>query len=425
MSELIFESTRASSAAVSLSDAIRQGLAPDGGLYVPRSMPSSYAPAEEDLATEAHRFLTPWFVGDPLAEHLEDICKEAFDFPCPLVAMGTDSRLELFHGPTAAFKDFGARFLAACTRRLRGPEARTTVLVATSGDTGGAVAAAFAEAEGVDVWILYPEGRVSERQEAQLCSWGHRVRAFSVEGSFDDCQSIVKLAFGSKSLHSSLGLTSANSINLARILPQAAYHAYAAAQHQLRFGRSYRPVIPTGNLGHGVAALWARACGAPVGEIVLALNRNRACLDWLETGTAEPRVAHATVANAMDVGVPSNLERLVHLHPRPSDAPIRAFSFEDGSIRTMIQGAPERYGFVPCPHTACALLAREQLDAGPVTVVATAHPAKFDSIVEPLVGPVPLPSALREVLERPRSRTRIQPSLDALLDAAGQRDQTA
>lgn len=427
---------------VGLSEALRAGLAADGGLFVPARMPTLPAPSDASAALEieAARFLAPFFQGDPLEHHLEAVCREAFDFPFPLVSMApkgaaskghvgapVNSRLELFHGPTAAFKDFGACFLAACLSRIPPAleeDARVprTVLVATSGDTGGAVAAAFAAQPNARVWILFPDGRVSPRQEAQLTCWGERVSAFAVRGSFDDCQAIVKQAFLEPSLRQRYRLTSANSINLGRLLPQAAYCWTAALEHRARTGRPLRPIIPTGNLGHALAAVWAREVGAPIGEIVLALNANRAMLDLLETGEAAPRPAIPTLANAMDVGVPSNLERLRHLHPHLDDLrrAVQAFGFDDDAIRDAIRQAPARFGFVPCPHTACALLALDALEGvdGPRTVFATAHPAKFDTIVEPLVGhAVPPPPALAALLERPKHKRVIGATLQALLAA--------
>jgi threonine synthase len=415
-----FVSTRGADGAA-LSEAIRAGLAADGGLFVPEALPRVAAEGPPgDLPREAARFLRPFFAGDPLEPHLDAVCREALDVPCPLVDIGGgDFLLELFHGPTAAFKDFGARFLAACLARLGA--GRRTVMVATSGDTGGAVAAAFADRPEARVWILYPEGRISDRQEAQLTCWGDNVCAFAVQGAFDDCQRMVKEAFARDDLRARFGLTSANSINLGRLLPQAAYVWYAARHHRARTGEDLRAIVPTGNLGHGLAALWAREAGAPLADVVLALNANRAVLDDLETGVAAPRPAIPTHANAMDVGIPSNLERLRHLYPALEDRrrAVRAFTFEDAAIEACLRTAEARWGIVPCPHTACGLLARDALDAPGWTIFATAHPAKFERVLEPLVGqPIPPPPALAALLERPRRRTRIPPDLDALLAAA-------
>lgn len=421
-----YQSTRhtGEAAPVTFSHALRQGLAPDGGLYIPLELPKvAVSETPLSIAEDAARILAPFFAGDPLESELGAICKEAFNFPCPLVAVGDGSNevLELFHGPTAAFKDFGARFLAACSARIpSGPEERSdvprTILVATSGDTGGAVASAFATSSGARAFILFPEGRVSPRQEAQLTAQGDAVTAFAVKGTFDDCQRIVKEAFGRQDLRSQLRLTSANSINVGRLLPQAAYWWHASSQHFRQRGTPVKAVIPTGNLGHGVAAVWARAVGAPIDTITLALNANRAVLDVLEHGHADPRLAIPTLANAMDVGVPSNLERLLSFFGTPEElrAGLDAYSFDDEEIRTGIVATKARYGYLPCPHTACAFLAMDVKGGDGYTLAATAHPAKFETIVEPLVREqVPLPPSLAELLSRPQRKQVIEPTLEA------------
>ncbi|HEX8351677.1 MAG TPA: threonine synthase, partial [Pyrinomonadaceae bacterium] len=298
-----FRSTRSARPTLGLSEAMLTGLAPDGGLYVPEGFPA-FAPEEfdglESWRDVGERLLKPFFEGDALGAHLAEICEEAFDFPLPLRDLDDETAvLELFHGPTAAFKDVGARFLAACVSRLPG---RRTVLVATSGDTGGAVAAAFHGRPDVRVVILFPRGKVSPRQQQQLTCWGANVRAFAVRGDFDDCQRVVKAAFADRAWAESHGLLSANSINLGRLLPQAVYYA-AASLWYLR-GRGARPgfVIPAGNLGNAVAAFWARRMGLPVREVVLAANANRAVPDYFDSGNWAARTTVATLANAMDVG---------------------------------------------------------------------------------------------------------------------------
>ena len=431
---VLFVSTRDSSRLVTLSQAFRAGLAPDGGLYVPAQMPGRLSTVLKDspaptLAEEAQRFLEPFFEGDPLESELNDICLEAFNFPCPLTPLDGDDRLlELFHGPTAAFKDFGARFLASCFSRLprqteEAPEIDRTILVATSGDTGGAVASAFASCEGHKVWILFPEGGVSPLQEAQLTCWGDRVIAMGVRGSFDDCQHIVKSTFVNDEHRARHRLTSANSINIGRLLPQAAYVWFSARQHLEQFGEPMRAIIPTGNLGHGVAALWAKELGAPIAEIVFALNANRTVLDYLDKGVVSKRGVIRTLANAMDVSIPSNMERLRALRI-PSEAirkEVAAFSFSDEAIRTGLKKAYKKWGVVVCPHTACAVLAREQLDGKGWTMFATAHPAKFVSVVEPVLGqPLKPPPALAEIMRRSTRKLQIAPTVDAMLNAVNE-----
>ncbi len=416
-----YVSTRAASPPLGLSEAIQTGLAPDGGLYVPERF-HQFEVEEfdglESLPDIAEKFLTPFFEGDELSSHLADICREAFNFPVPLVDIDdTTAVLELFHGPTAAFKDFGARFLAACVSRLPG---RRTVLVATSGDTGGAVAAAFAGRENVEVVILYPKGLVSPRQEKQLTCWGAGVRAFAVRGDFDDCQRVVKAAFADRELNRAQGLLSANSINLGRLLPQAAYHAAASLWYMRRRGARAGLVVPTGNLGNAVAAFWARAAGLPIREIALATNANRAVPDYFDSGAWAARPTVRTLANAMDVGNPSNVERLLNLHPDFDKLKsfARAFTIGDEEIkRTIVEGAAR--GHIFDPHTAAAVPLRALLPTPHWVVVATAHPAKFESIVESLVGrEVETPPALAELLDKESACEEIEPSLESLVEAA-------
>lgn len=407
-----FRSTRGDER-VPLAVALARGLAPDGGLYVPVAMPT-LDPARfagvAGVADVAKILLAPFFQGDRLQPALESICDEALDLPVPLCPLDEQTWLmELFHGPSAAFKDFGARFLASSLSRLQeGEERPLTILVATSGDTGGAVAAAFHGKPGVEVVILYPKGRVSERQAHQLSCWGDNVQTLAVEGDFDACQALVKQAFVDPACRDARRLSSANSINIGRLLPQMAYHAHAALQQP---GATF--VIPTGNLGDAVAALWAREVGLLVGDVVLATNANDTLVRLEATGRLEPKPTVATIANAMDVSVPSNLERLTW-RDRPVFEGMTARSVDDPTIRAMLAESPERYGAVVCPHTAAGLVARQDV-VGPAVVAATAHPSKFDTVVEPLVGrEVPVPPALAELLRRPTSQTVIDPTLEAL-----------
>ena len=408
-----FISTRGAAPAVGLSEALRAGLAPDGGLYVPEAFPQLDArdfDGAESLAAVAARLLAPYFAGDALAGELPAICRDALVLPVPVLALDDRTQvLELFHGPTAAFKDFGARFLAACFARVRGAdEAPITILVATSGDTGSAVAAAFHRRPGFRVAILYPEGRVSPRQAHQLGCLGDNVHAFRVAGSFDDCQRLVKQAFADTGLRERTPLASANSISLGRLLPQAAYYAHAALAHARRGGAPLGFVVPTGNLGNAFAALMARAMGLPIGAVHLATNANRTLTDFLASARYEGRASVPTMANAMDVGDPSNAERLRWLYPEIESlrAVVSADSVDDATIAARIREGETRYGQVWCPHTACAVEVLERRraagDAVPWCVVATAHPAKFESVVEPLVGhAVALPPALAAMLARP------------------------
>lgn len=408
-----FVSTRGHAPAVGLSAAIAAGLAPDGGLYVPDVVP---APRElragATLAETAAELLAPFFEGDPLQDALPEICREAFDFPVPLRPLGRDGDhvLELFHGPTAAFKDIGARFLAGTLSRLQaGKDRDLTIVVATSGDTGAAVAAAFHRQPGVRVVVLYPDGRVSPRQAHQLGCFGDNIQALRVAGSFDDCQAMVKQALADTNLQAQVPLSSANSISLGRLLPQMSYYAHAALTHHARTRRRLNLVVPTGNLGNAMAAVLARALGVPIGQIVLATNANAVLPAYFNGGDYQPQASVATVANAMDVGAPSNFERLRWLYAEDDGelrAAFRAFAVDDVSIRAIIASAHASSGELFCPHTATAVKVLQDLRArgakGDWAVVSTAHPAKFEAVVEPLIGEsVAVPPALDALLQRP------------------------
>ena len=411
-----FVSTRGRAPAMTLVDAVAKGLAPDGGLYVPEAMPRADLEAlrkAPTLAARANALLAPWFAGDALSSSLPEICDAAFTFDAPLVALGDDRVLELFHGPTAAFKDFGARFLAETLARAG---AGGTVLVATSGDTGAAVAAAFAGRADFQVIVLYPDGRVSPRQAHQLGAFGGNVRALRVAGTFDDCQALVKRAFSDEALTRKHRLRSANSISLGRLLPQMAYYAHAAMQVS---GASF--VVPTGNLGNAQACLWARAMGLPIDRVVLATNANRVLVDLVHAGVWSPGASRPTLANAMDVGAPSNAERLRVMY---SDAQLRdavsAESVDDDTIARTIAETWRDHRYALCPHTACAVSVRRHHKGGPWIVVATAHPAKFETIVEPLIGEaVVAPPALAALLARPSSAEPLPADYDAFVAALG------
>jgi threonine synthase len=429
-----FISTRGGGAPIGFSAGIQQGLAPDGGLYVPDQWPK-FSPqdfaAEEPYAQFAARVIAPFLAGDRLATELPAICAEAFNFPVPVVPLEADGRLgvlELFHGPTAAFKDFGARFLASCLTRLRASATRPlNILVATSGDTGGAVAAAFYEKPGIEVSVLFPKGLVSPTQEQQLTCWGGNVRSFAVRGTFDDCQRMVKEGFLDPALRARFDLSSANSINLGRLLPQAVYFAATSLAAWRTHQQETCFVIPSGNLGHSVACLWAKQMGFPIGAIVLAHNVNRAVPDYLESGEWRPRRSIATLACSMDVGDPSNFERLRTLFPELSRmrSALSAAVVDDDAIRARIREGFRQYGQIWCPHTATAAESYDRLPAatraqGRWVLAATAHAAKFREIVEPLIGkPVPVPDTLAKLFARRAQRTEIEARLAALSAALG------
>lgn len=336
------------------------------------------------------------------------------------------SLLELYHGPTVAFKDVGAGFLAACLSRLEGDvDDPLTILVATSGDTGGAVAAAFDGRPGMRVAVLFPDGRVSARQAHQLSCWGDNVISLRVNGSFDDCQALVKEAMGDPGLAAKHRFSSANSINIGRLLPQSTYYADAALRHVRRTGRMPGFIIPTGNLGNAFACVMAREMGLPIGPVILATNANRTIADYFDTLEWLPRASLQTLASAMDVGDPSNMERLRHLvgEAEVLREQLGVLAVDDDQIRAALRHDFEEFGFATCPHTATATHAWRHLDDDVARrhdwiIVATAHPAKFETIVEPLIGqPVPVPPELAALLSRPAHAINIESTLAALAGA--------
>jgi threonine synthase len=422
---------------VTLDEALVRGLAADGGLFLPEQLPrfgaDDFAGAAS-LPERARVLLAPFFAESVLETSLEEILNETFNFPVPCTPLpGNRSLLELYHGPTAAFKDVGAAFLAACLTRLEGNAAGPlttplTILVATSGDTGGAVAAAFDGRPGIRVVILYPEGRVSGRQAQQLSCWSENVLTLCVDGRFDDCQALVKRALGDSELAARYRFSSANSINIGRLLPQASYYADAAERHFRATGERPGFIIPTGNLGNGLAAVLAREVGLPIGPLVLATNANRTLPDYLETAEWQPRGTVATLASAMDVGDPSNMERLRCLlgDAAALRRQLSVVSVDDSKIADEIRRTYTEFGFAICPHTATAAHAWRNMGAAEQNathwiLVATAHPAKFDTVVEPLIGTsVPVPPELAAILSRPQRKSRIEPTLDALAAALRQ-----
>ncbi len=400
------------------SEAILKGLAPDGGLFIPESIPR--IPEDFTLSKGAwyamYQAMKPYFEGDELEGDLEEIAKNAFSFPVPFHHNEGKDTLELFYGPTAAFKDFGARFLAFSMEKLLEKRNRDLcILVATSGDTGGAVASAFHNRKHLSVKVLFPKGRVAERQQKQLTCWDGNVESYEVDGTFDDCQKMVKDAFMDSSLS---GLSSANSINLGRLLPQMAYYVYASSLYKEIYGREAVFIIPSGNVGNSTGAFWAKAMGAPIKSIVLAVNANRTIPDYLESGEYRPRPSVETLANAMDVGAPSNMERLFAMFPSVEEfrANVASYSVSDDEIKRTIGEEYRESGHIICPHTACGERVRRDHYADEDTVVvATAHPAKFERIVEPIIGGhVAIPKQLFDILQKPSAAKSIGTDYHAL-----------
>ena len=427
-----FLSTRGASPET-LDDALLSGIAADGGLFVPEVLPqfrTADFEGADSMLDIAKILLAPFFEGSLLAGDLDSVLRETFDFPIPLtpwpVDTGKAALLELFHGPTAAFKDVGAGFLAACLCRLEEKAATPlTILVATSGDTGGAVAAAFDGRPGIRVVVLFPDGRVSERQAHQLTCWSDNVLSLAVQGSFDDCQALVKSAMAETSLCEQYRFSSANSINIGRLLPQCTYYAATSLRHWRKSGRKPGFIVPTGNLGNAFACIMAREMGLPIGEIVLATNANRIIADYLAGSEWLPRDSIPTLASAMDVGNPSNMERLRHLlgDADTLNERFRVFTVSDENIEQQIKQIHDASGSAICPHTATASYAYQTLsqaekEANDWVIVATAHPAKFELIVEPLIGAeIPLPDPLRRIESKPSRSVPINADLGSLKKA--------
>ncbi len=415
-----FISTKGKSDPVTFSEALRSGLASDGGLYVAQSLPQFSTHemlACENLIDFAKLILKPFLAGDILDNKLDLIVKDAFNFPVPLKYLKNKTAvLEIFHGPTCAFKDVGARFLAGCASHLKDSNAKETVLVATSGDTGGAVASAFYKMANLQVIILYPKNRISQRQEKQLNAWGENIKSFAVKGTFDDCQRLVKQILTSSKWKNNK-FVSANSINIGRLLPQTTYYAKASIQYQKQYGAPAGFIVPTGNLGNAVAAVMAMKMGFPIREIVLATNENHAIADYFSSGVWQAQPTIATLANAMDVGSPNNMERLQYFFSdfKEMKENISTVLVTDNDISETIKSGLKNWGEVWCPHTATAVKAREIKGSNDWVVVSTAHPAKFETIVEPLIGQkVDVPDSLAWLLKRPSQVIELEPTIDAL-----------
>lgn len=426
---MICVSTRKEAPAISFRQAVLAGLAPDGGLYVPAkldAMPAEWWSALRgksfpDVAVAMARAL----VGDEIdASALTTIVTEALNFPVPLRRLDVGLQmLELFHGPTFAFKDVGARFLARLMSHFHGAAGDPlTVLVATSGDTGSAVAQAFYGVPRTRVVVLYPDGQVTAVQEAQFATLGGNVTAIAVNGAFDDCQRLAKEAFADPALGSRLRLTSANSISLGRLLPQMFYYAHSALQVPKTSQALFS--VPSGNFGNLSAGVMAWRMGAPIDRFVAATTINDTVPRYFATGVVEPRPSVPTLANAMDVGNPSNLERLQWLFGgdlAAMRAKIDTSVHTDAQVKDAILDLFDRFRVVADPHTAISYLGATRDDdhgtsARPHVFMATAHPAKFREVVEPVIGQdVPLPPALAEALARPRIVQRLEsPTLAGL-----------
>jgi len=419
-------SSRGASPAVPFIDALFAGTAPDGGLYMPERL-EPLTPAQLDDIRAAHGDIVT--IGTIVGAHLlrdeisvqdlHALVQAALDFPIPLVRVTDDTyALELFHGPTMAFKDVGARVQARLLHHFT-DGTPLTILVATSGDTGSAVAQAFHGVPDTRVVVLYPEGKVTDVQEAQMASLGDNIIAVAVRGTFDDCQGLVKQAFGDDDLRTHVWLTPANSINLGRLLPQVFYYFVLTALEQPTVS------VPSGNFGNLTAGLIAKRIGLPVERFVAATNANDVVPQYLASGEYRPRASVKTVANAMDVGAPSNFERMLSMYGGGVESlrcDISGVAFDDATIVREITEVYRRHHYLLDPHAAAGWLGLQAFRAEsarrvPGVFLATAHPAKFREVVEPAIGEtVSLPPVLAEAITRPRHSERLDPVYQELRD---------
>lgn len=398
-----FVSTAGRAPAVSLEEAVFAGPAPDGGLYVPETIPTLTPPTGGSLGDTALAVARSLFAEDVDDGSLEPIVRESLDFNIPLVPLDDGIRsLELFHGPTHAFKDVGARFMARLMQHFLRGEA--TVLVATSGDTGSAVAQAFLGLDGIRVVVLFPRGKVSEIQRRLFTTLGTNVSAVSIEGNFDDCQRLVKRAFADPELER---LVSANSINVARLLPQTFYYFHLYAQLDSPARGDLAVCTPSGNFGNLTAGLMAKRMGLPISQFIAATNVNDAVPDYLETGEFHPRPSRETLSNAMDVGNPSNFARMLWLYGDDAEAMRRdlvGHAYSDEQTRETIRSVYERLGYILDPHSAIGYMGARDSRRATRVFLATAHPAKFRETVEPIIGrEVPLPPSIGDATTRPEN----------------------
>ncbi|NTW53084.1 MAG: threonine synthase [Chlorobiaceae bacterium] len=422
---MIFFSTTKTTAPVSLKKATLEGLAPDGGLYVPSEIPRF---SEEELGLlESGSFnnvafaIAKKFAGDEIPlDRLSRLIDECFPFETPLQELSAGTFIEeLFHGPTLAFKDYGARFLARMTGAFAAEDQKMiTVLVATSGDTGSAVAYGFHGIPNTRVVLLYPSGKVSRLQEQQLTTAGDNVFALEVRGDFDDCQRLVKQAFVDTDLKQKLTLTSANSINISRLIPQSFYYAWASLQLRKRFpGKLPLISVPSGNYGNLTAGLMAKMMGFPIGHFIAASNANDSVTRYLDEGRFEPKPTVTTLTTAMDVGNPSNFARLRHFFDgdfRKMGTEISGIAVSDAETVEAIRSVYKTFGYIMDPHTAVGFRALEKyrgehsVAGEPGVVLSTAHPVKFDDAIMTAIGQeVPIPEEMKEIMEKQKNATLI------------------
>jgi threonine synthase len=423
-----YYSTNKQSPVVDFKEAAIRGQAPDKGLYFPETIPKVekvMIDKIEKLSDEeiAFNVIRPYVDGTIPDEKLLEIVTETVNFPIPLVKVNDAVySLELFHGPTLAFKDIGARFMSRCLGYfLKGEDRKVTVLVATSGDTGGAVANGFYDIEGIEVVILYPSGKVSPVQEKQLTTLGKNIHALEVQGSFDDCQQMVKQAFSDKELNQKLFLTSANSINVARWLPQQFYYFFAYKQWP---DKKHPPVIsvPSGNFGNICAGILANESGLPVHHFIAACNANDVVTKYLQTADFKAQTAVPTLSNAMDVGNPSNFVRILEIfhHQFPElKNKLSSYSISDADTMATIREVYEMHNYLLDPHGAVGYLAlKKYLESNPSSkgiFLETAHPVKFPEAVEKAASTkIDLPSSISAIMNKAKKSIEIKADYDEL-----------
>jgi len=422
-----YYSTNKKSEDLSFKEAVIRGLAPDNGLYFPErieKLPEGLIGSGKSIEELGFEVAKRFVDGEIPDADLERIVSETVNFPLPIVEVEKDVfSLELWHGPTCAFKDVGGRFLARCLSHfVQSGGEKVTILVATSGDTGSAVAAGFLGVEGIDVVILYPKGKVSKIQEQQLTTMGQNITTLEVDGTFDDCQAMVKAAFNDSELRSKMNLSSANSINVARFLPQSFY--YFGSYEQLE--DKSKPVVyscPSGNYGNLTAGLFAQKMGLPIAKFIAASNANDIVPKYLETGVYIPKPSVTTISNAMDVGDPSNFARILEIHNGDWDAvkaSIVGYSYSDAQTEVGMKDVITRTGYLMEPHGVIGYMAlkeyQKQHDVQGI-VLETAHPAKFGDVVEPVIGQkIEVPARLQEFMRRKKVATLINADFKELKD---------
>lgn len=412
---------------VNLQEAVVKGLAPDNGLYMPsviKQLPSSFYDKIDQLSFQeiAYTVADAFFGEDVDADTLKKIVYDTLSFDTPIVKVVDNIySLELFHGPTLAFKDVGGRFMARLLAYFieKQKQEDVKVLVATSGDTGSAVANGFLGVKGIHVYVLYPKGKVSPIQECQFTTLGQNITAIEVDGTFDDCQALVKSAFLDEQLNQKLNLTSANSINVARFLPQAFYYFYAYAQLKKQ-GKADQVVfsVPSGNFGNITAGLIAKKMGLPVKRFIAANNENDIFYQYLQTGEYMPRASVQTIANAMDVGNPSNFVRVLDIYGKSLEAikkDVSAYRYTDATIKDVVKKTFNETNYLLDPHGACGFQAlKESLTDREIGVfLETAHPAKFLETVEEIVGEkVAIPQKLQDFMKGKKQSIEMTKSFD-------------